>query len=240
MPSGLQGTAIATEEELMALAVALEAEAAQRYRDLADWAEARDEPELVALFNELSAMEAEHEATVQSASRHRLGHEVAPTRLSSQVLSQFNDPTLRSALLTRYRALSIAVRSEERAFAFYAEVAAYATTPSVRAMAEELARAELEHAAVLRVARRAAYRSEPSKRQAEPPADLQALERQSAAWEAEVGNAATRTARLLALSRNVERYLEIAELTTNEQVLNTAQDHAAQTLRHLVRAREST
>ena len=59
-----------------------------------------------------------------------------------------------------YRALAIAVRNKERAFAFYSYIAAEARSPGVRALAEDLARDELEHAAVLRRERRRAFRRE--------------------------------------------------------------------------------
>jgi rubrerythrin len=65
-----------------------------------------------------------------------------------------------SSLLTPYRALAIAVTNEERAFAFYAYVAAHATDPEVQRQAEMMAREELAHASELRVRRRQAYRRE--------------------------------------------------------------------------------
>ena len=242
MAFGPQARPIATEEQLLSLAAALKAQAAQRYRDLASWAADHEDAELDALFRELCAMQVEHGEHVLSASLQRLGHEVTPA--TTQLLAaRFEEPDLRSALLTPYGALSIAVRNEERSFAFYAEAAAYAETPMVRALAEDLARAELGHAAKLRRARRAAYRAEVSgeraARRAPPPGDLPALDRESAPWEAEAANASTRTARLGALSRNVERYLRIAEEATNEAVLNVAQERAAQTLRRLVTMRDS-
>ena len=181
MAFGPQARPIATEEQLLSLAAALKAQAAQRYRDLASWAADHEDTELEALFRELCAMQVEHGAHVLSASLQRLGHEVTPA--TTQLLAaRFEEPDLRSALLTPYRALSIAVRNEERAFAFYAEAAAYAETPMVRALAEDLARAELGHAAKLRRARRAAYRAEVSgeraARRAPPPGDLPALDRE--------------------------------------------------------------
>jgi rubrerythrin len=229
-----KGMVIASEEDLLIAAASLEAAAARRYRYLAAWWEAQGERALTALFDRLAALEKEHVAAVL-ARRPEAG--IVPLPNSTCGPPPLDDAAWRSALLTPYRALSLAVREEERAFAFYAEVAAHAATSALRALAEELARDELDHAAILRRARRAAYRDERAHRPPPPPADLAAFETRSAAWEAEVAAAAGRMARLRALSRNVERYLEIAEQTKSEAVLLAAQSRAAEALRRLAAAR---
>jgi rubrerythrin len=63
----------------------------------------------------------------------------------------------RTALLTPYRAFSIAVRNEERAFSLYIYLSAHAEDARVASEADKLAGEELEHAALLRRWRRAAY-----------------------------------------------------------------------------------
>ena len=60
--------------------------------------------------------------------------------------------------LTPYRALSLAVLNEERAFAFYSYIVSAATDPAVRKQAQALAMEELNHAAKLRHQRRKAWR----------------------------------------------------------------------------------
>lgn len=60
--------------------------------------------------------------------------------------------------VTAYRVLSIAVRDEMRAFAFYASVAAHAPNRELRQLAEALAHEQLGHAAMLRRERREAWR----------------------------------------------------------------------------------
>ena len=62
--------------------------------------------------------------------------------------------------MTPYRALSIAVRNEERAFAFWSYVAGFAEDPEIKKAAEAMAREELGHVAILRKERRRAYHSE--------------------------------------------------------------------------------
>jgi rubrerythrin len=221
------GPAGGSEDAMLAQAAALEDAAARRYEALAAWWAAQGDGALAAVFDRLGRMEREH--AVQAEAR-RPGPAVAPEPAAGETAAP-EEEGWRSALLTPYRALSFAVRAEERAFAHYATMAAHAPTPRLRALAEALARAELEHAAILRRARRAAFHSE--RAPPPPPADLPALQRQSAAWEADAAAAATRAGRLRALSRNAERYLEIAERTRDEAVLTAAQRLAAQTLRRL-------
>jgi rubrerythrin len=222
--------AIASEKDLLSAAATLEAAAARRYRTLAGWWETQGDPALATLFDRLAAMEEEHAASVMTR------WAAAPAATSTAGAASppaFEDPTWHSALLTPYRALSLAVRAEEQAFAFYANVAAHASTPAMRTLAEDLARAELDHAAILRRARRAAFRDERGPPPPPPPADVAALERLSAVWAAEVAAASGRAARLRALSRNAERYLAIAEQTKSEAVLAAAQREAAATLHQL-------
>jgi hypothetical protein len=67
------------------------------------------------------------------------------------------DDPLSAALLTPYKAWSMAIQGEERAFAFWSYVASQAPSELVRAKAEEMALGKLALAARLRRARRAAY-----------------------------------------------------------------------------------
>ena len=62
--------------------------------------------------------------------------------------------------MTPYRALSMAVRNEERAFAVWSYVAGFAEDPEIKKSAESMAREELGHVATLRNERRRAYHSE--------------------------------------------------------------------------------
>jgi rubrerythrin len=221
---------IASENDLLRAAATLEAAAARRYRALAGWWEAQGDPALAALFDRLAAMEEEHAASVMTR------WAAAPAAASAAAAGSppaSEDPAWHSALLTPYRALSLAVRAEEAAFAFYADIAAHAMAPAMRELAEDLARAELDHAAILRRARRAAFRDARMRPPPPPPADVPALTRLSAIWEAEVAAASGRAARLRALSRNAERYLAIAERTKSEAVLAAAQQQAAATLHEL-------
>lgn len=70
----------------------------------------------------------------------------------------YDDEELASTrLVTPYRALSMAARNEQRAFAFWTYISAHAHDPEVQAEAETLARDELNHLRLVRTARRRAY-----------------------------------------------------------------------------------
>jgi len=71
-----------------------------------------------------------------------------------------------TALLTPYRAFSIAVRNEERAFSLYIYLSAHADDARVAREADKLAGEELEHAALLRRWRRTAYHKNRGSRRA--------------------------------------------------------------------------
>jgi rubrerythrin len=227
-----------TTADVLAFAHAMEAAAADRFATLTRWAEGHGAADLAALFASLAAMEVEHEASVaargpvQGADPARVRRLLPPELLAADA----DAAELRSALLTPYRALSLAVRAEERAFASYAHLAAMAPTDAVRTLAEDLARDELDHAAVLRRARRQAFHAE---RPAEPavPATLSALHASRATWEAEAGpDAPDDPARVARLSRLLERYLLVAERAGDEAVLAEAQRLADATLQRLLRA----
>ena len=212
---------------LRARAAAMEAAAMRRYRWLAEWWGEEGDAELAALFARLAEMEAGHAAALGPIA------DEAPSPASA---AEKDEALWRSALLTPYRALSLAVRAEEGAFACYADIAAHAATPALRALAEDLAREELEHAAILRRARRAAFHVE---RPLMTPfaTDMETLAQQSRVWEAEAEAAQTRAGRLRALSRNAERYLAVAERARDEATLAAAQTRAQATLRELARER---
>lgn len=153
-------SAVGSMSDLIGIAHAIEEEAVRRYTRLAaemDRVGARDTAET---FRALADEEREHVGMV-SAWAARLGQPVPPStgfawRLPADIASSW-DEVAGSALLTPYRALAIAVGNEERAFAFYAYIAARTDDPQVAEAAEGMAREELDHAMRLRMSRRRAY-----------------------------------------------------------------------------------
>lgn len=152
--------------ELVGIANAIESEAVARYRWLATQMRRRGESDAAEAFDALAAEEGRHIDAVASWARE-IGEPVPEGdfawRLPKDLAGSW-DEIAGSALLTAYRAYSIAVENEERAFAFYAYLAASSDNPRIAAQAEALATEELMHAAQIRVWRRAAFHRERSRR----------------------------------------------------------------------------
>jgi rubrerythrin len=163
-------------DEIVAAANALERAAAHRYRGLAQAMRGVGHDDVAQIFDDLASEEEQHVLNVEKLANTLLG-KLPGEELVRWVLPEtFGAEEAGSpALLTPYKALSIAVRSEERAFAFWSYVAANADAEPVRALAESMARQELLHAAKFRAARRKAYRAETGLRRQAPEAAAQPL-----------------------------------------------------------------
>jgi rubrerythrin len=151
-------------EELLAIAQALEQEAAGRYAALAARARAEGLPALAQLFERLAEEERLHERSIDDLGRRELGRLPDAGAVKWALPQVFEDETAGELAVSRtasaYQILSMAVRNEERAFTFWSYVAAEAVVPQVRAAAERMAHEELRHVAVLRRARRQAFHAE--------------------------------------------------------------------------------
>jgi rubrerythrin len=155
---------VRTVEDLFAIATAMEREAANRYGDLAGRMERQGNGPLAALFRRLEEEENGHEGGLgEWAGRRGIVPSPSfdfqwdmPETLTEQEFSEAGG----DFLATPWRVLVMAVRNEERAFAFYTNVAAKAPDPDVRIYAEAMAREELDHVALLRLERRRAWRDE--------------------------------------------------------------------------------
>jgi rubrerythrin len=177
--SSLPSGPILSARALLELARAMEARAARRYRELAARMRLGGEERLAGIFDFFAGIEDKHAQQIEERSRRLPAERVSDVGLPQSLPEEFDDEEGDSRLLTPYRALAIAVRNEERAFAFYSHAAAAAAGPEVRAFAEGLARDELVHAALLRRERRKAWRAErpagPPLRPPEPPATIAEL-----------------------------------------------------------------
>jgi rubrerythrin len=180
-------------EDIMATAHALEDAAVQRYRKLAAAMRAVAHEDVAQVFDNLTAEEEQHVLSVEKMTRSLLQDAPAASAVRWVLPETFGaEEAGPPALLTPYKALSIAVRTEERAFAFWSYVAASAAADTVRSLAETMARQELLHASKLRVARRRAYHTQVG-RKARPdssarPLDLQELRSESARMAAEAAS----------------------------------------------------
>jgi len=184
--------------ELFALANAMEREAADRYSGLAHEMQRQGKHELARVFAELAAAEREHVDSVARWSQFHLGKAPDPALVRWEAPDTFDHETAvelsTSRLITPYRALAMAVRNEERAFAFWSYVAGLAEAPDVKQAAEAMAREELGHVATLRKERRRTYHREHGGTRAArqgnaagPDIDAARLERRLAAYLATLG-----------------------------------------------------
>ena len=152
--------AIRSLEELFAVAAAMEREAIDGYSELARRMHRENRPALAEVFEQLVAEETLHLGNVGHWSRRMTGKEPDPSALGQEPDATFDDEgagTVAPELLSAYRAFSMAVRNEERAFAFWTYVAAQSASEELRQAAEQMAREELDHVARLRRERRLAF-----------------------------------------------------------------------------------
>jgi len=173
-------------EELFAIAAAMESEAATRYAEIGERMRREGDPSLASVFERLSADEMGHLDRVVHWWNRTKGRNPDPALIRWEMSETFDDEGVALAhprLLTAYRALSMAVRNEERAFAFWSYVAAHAQSTEVRQAAETMAHEELEHVSILRRERRNAFhadRRQHGSHGGQGATDLAALERRLA------------------------------------------------------------
>lgn len=151
-------------DELFALAHTMEQEAANRYDSLSEEMRRQGKDDLAGVFAHLASAEREHVDSVTRWSQSRRGKDPdpalvrwdAPETLGEEAAAELKT----SRLITPYRALAMAVRNEERAFAFWSYLAAYSNDPEIKKASEAMAKEELGHVATLRRERRRAYHAD--------------------------------------------------------------------------------
>lgn len=176
------GGRVRSMQEFFAIAYAIEADAAARYASTAGLLRPQGFEQLADLFEHLAGLERQHVGQVENwAARQEITEFPSNPWPIPATFDDSSDEAAKSKLMTPYRALAAAVRHEQRAFAFWSYVAAYADREDVRLAAEQMGREELEHAALLRRERRNAYRTEkPELTAMSTLSSLAALERQLA------------------------------------------------------------
>lgn len=159
--------------EFFALARAMEADAVRRYTQAAGALRRENALALANIFDALSKVERDHvERIVEWAAEHT-GAPVdaeAPWPIPD-TFDVSPEEIAQSSLMTPYRAFALAVRHEQRLFAFWSYVAAHAEG-EVQEAAERMALEELEHVSLLRRERRKAFHTD---RRAAAEATLSAL-----------------------------------------------------------------
>jgi rubrerythrin len=138
--------------ELMSLALEMEMEAAQRYRDLADAMDTHNNREAAELFRKLADIEGKHASQIMAA----MAWKQTPAPASGKrPWPGFEAPETTSGddvhyLMQPYHALQLALASEERAERFFAWIAGIAMVESVREAALAMQAEEREHIALVK------------------------------------------------------------------------------------------
>jgi rubrerythrin len=139
-----------TLAELMAVALEMESEAAQRYAEFADAMETHNNLEVAVLFRKMANIDTGPGQAIMSENVWR---EPPPSRgFGAAVFEGPETPRLEDVhyLMQPYHALSIALACEERAERFYAQLASTVDVESVREAARVLQGEEREHVELIR------------------------------------------------------------------------------------------
>jgi rubrerythrin len=144
-------TTIRSVAELLAQALAMEREAAERYAEFARFMADRERAELAELFTRLARLERDHARFLE----RRAGRPDPSSVIAAEVRWLEvgpPDPAVHewlARMIGPREALGIALEAERRAQAFFAGVAESAADEALRRMASEFAAEEAEHAARL-------------------------------------------------------------------------------------------
>lgn len=152
---------LASLDDLLALAAAMEQEAIDGYLALGLRMTEMGHPELAAVFDALVAEERAHLSKVAEWEKALGGKTRAtPAQPPEELFDDEAAGKVAPEMLSAYRAFAIAVRNEERAFVFWSYVSAHARLKDIKDAAERMAREELGHVATLRRERRRAFHQE--------------------------------------------------------------------------------
>ncbi|AWK86435.1 ferritin-like domain-containing protein [Azospirillum thermophilum] len=135
----------------LAHACALEEEAANRFSDLAEAMKTYGNQEVASFFGKMAEFSRLHLAEARKRSGFRDIPALAPEEFQWPDGESPEAASMEGShyLMTVDYALDLALDSERRGQAFYAEVARTTGDPEVRMMAEEFAQEEAEHVAEL-------------------------------------------------------------------------------------------
>jgi len=141
------GHTISTIEDFFAHALAIEREAAARYRELAGQMHAHHNGACAALFDWLAQLESQHTARLQSQAAQRVVSEIEPAEYRwPESGPPESGPLGTAAGLTKpSQLLELALNNERRAKAFFDGIAIAASDPELRKIAAQFAAEEQQH-----------------------------------------------------------------------------------------------
>lgn len=133
--------------DLFAVAYQIEADAVERYDLLADQMATHNNPELVAVFRDLSRAEAIHRDEIR-----RLAGDIDVIAHAQRMAKwkQGESPEAASLgdahyLMTPWHALQLALAGEQRALAFFKSIVETAKDLAIKKLADEFVEEEVEH-----------------------------------------------------------------------------------------------
>ena len=142
----------ATLAEVMAQALSIEQDAAERYTALADVMVVHNNREVTDLFRKMAAIEARHAQQIMSEmgwKRPEDAPPVSPWWPGGDAPESVPQDEIHY-LMTPWHALQLALSAEQRAEGFFAELATNAPTEAVRKAALEMRDEEREHVTLIR------------------------------------------------------------------------------------------
>ncbi len=132
-------------KDALDLAVLIEEEAKERYEEFAEQMEVHHTPEAARFFRFMARNEEKHRAELAARRAERFGG--APVAVGRGMIFDVEAPDYDEArvFMSARQALEAALRSEEKAHAFFVAALPRITDPEVRTLFDELRGEEVEH-----------------------------------------------------------------------------------------------
>jgi len=203
-------------DALLAAAAALERQAAIGYRELSARMARQGDSAIADQFERLAVMTDCRASDISERSRKIAGQSPVQIEAGWALLAGYDEEEKRGSTRSVYQALAFAVRNEERAFAFCTYVAAATDNPQIRALAEDLAREELTHLAILRGHRRRAFHADRPATFA-LPMNVDELRALATAWDAEAATAHDALAEMLGQAGDADAAAAFRRLAARER-----------------------
>jgi rubrerythrin len=135
----------------LAHAIALEAEAAERYDELADAMEVHNNPKVAELFRKQAHFSRLHWNDIKGTAKHLELPKLKPWEYQWQTAEgPESAPVERTHyLMTPFHCIQLALENERRGYQYYADVAHKSEDPEVKKLASQFATEEAQHVVLL-------------------------------------------------------------------------------------------
>jgi rubrerythrin len=137
------------EQDVLDLAIQVEQEAEDNYRELASWVASDGNQEAAEFFERMATFEAKHRQQLAGRRQELFGD--APPRHSAKAAWEVEQPDYHriGRAVDLARAFELGMEAERRAGEYYNEALAYASDPKVAGLFRALAKAEEDHLRML-------------------------------------------------------------------------------------------